>query len=310
MFGPHVDYRLQGQITSLKSAGGTNLKGIALLYGFGLRAQLTPRFFIQQSYDVAGEYDLKRNTSDGRDDKFSDPFGVRLKVGYALFKRLPNLTLDLDIQHLMFRKITIAHAGQTSNARQTMGSIGLTYHFGGTQPSPNAACDPPPTEPVVEQAPAPVSVPITPPAPVVEPVPAPTPLPAPAPAVPEAKPTEKTETRVFPIDLKSGPFDVGSQYLGVQYKSKITEAAAFMKEHPDVTLKIEGHADTAEASPADLGLKRAEAVKVRFVEAGIEPARLKTEAVDARQPASTEATEQDRRLNRRVDVIPEWQEQK
>ena len=291
-FGPHVDYRLQGQITSLDSAGGSNLKGRALLFGIGFRTQVTERFFVQQSVDFAGQYDLGRDTGDAKVGKFTEPFGVRVKAGFAFLKKIPDLSLVLDAQYLTFQKVEFAHSGKDSNAREMIASVGLTYYFGSRRAPPPEVHVTPPVAPATEPAVVTPS-PITP-----SPVPVPE-VPAPAPPAAPAK----SEAPLPPLDLKSGPFKVGSRYLGTAYKAKIAAAAVILRDSPNVLVKIEGYVDAAEASYADLGQQRADAVKAEFVGAGLDAARIVTEAVPSRQPASPNQTEDEREANRRVEII-------
>ena len=299
-FGPHVDYRQQGQITRLNSAGGSNLKGSALLFGVGFRTQVTRRFFVQQSVDFAGQYELLRNTGDAKVGKFTKPLGARVKAGYAFLGNFPDLSFDIDLQYLTFQKVELARASRDATAQAMIASVGLTYYFGSRQaPPPPEVCAAAPVvlAAPVRPAPAPVTPTATPVAPTEPPAPAAEPPAPPASAPPEAQ--------LQQLDLKSGPFNVGSRYLGTVYKAKIVAAAALLRDKPNVIVKIEGHVDEAEASYSELALERANAVKAAFVAAGIEAARVKTEAIPARQPASPTLTEVDRQSNRRVEILLE-----
>lgn len=128
-FGVHLDYRWQGQVTSLKEAGGTNLKGHGYLMGLGVRHNFSEKFFIQGSADFLGEYDFSKHTANNDDDKVTSPLGVRLKSGYAIFAKIPNLTVDLDLQYLTFKKIHIASEDSSATTTQLMASVGMTYVF-------------------------------------------------------------------------------------------------------------------------------------------------------------------------------------
>ncbi len=125
--GVHFDYRDQGQVSGLESAGGTNLKGRGLLFGVGARFKLTERLIGQASFDFVGHYDLLRDTASGQDDELRSPLGLRLKGSYLAFKRFDNLTLDMDLQYLQFQKIRISGADKNAATNQIMFSLGISY---------------------------------------------------------------------------------------------------------------------------------------------------------------------------------------
>jgi outer membrane protein OmpA-like peptidoglycan-associated protein len=130
MLGPHLDYRWQRQVSSLDSAGGTNLKGHGYLVGLGSRSDFSDRFFAQASVDLFGQYVFDKPTLAGEDDRLKSPLGVRVKSGYAFIEKTPNLTFDIDLQYLTFRKIEISQVNSEAATIQLMASVGITYQFG------------------------------------------------------------------------------------------------------------------------------------------------------------------------------------
>lgn len=138
MLGPHLDYRWQGQVSSLDSAGGTNLKGHGYLLGLGARSDFSDRFFAQASVDLFGRYVFYKQTVAGEDDQLKSPFGIRIKSGYALIEKIPNLTFDIDLQYLTFKKIQISQVDSGASTVQLMASVGMTYQFGKGNSSPSS----------------------------------------------------------------------------------------------------------------------------------------------------------------------------
>jgi outer membrane protein OmpA-like peptidoglycan-associated protein len=130
MLGPHLDYRWQGQVSSLDSAGGTNLKGHGYLLGLGARSDFSDRFFAQASVDLFGQYVFYKQTVAGEDDQLKSPLGIRIKSGYAFIEKIPNLTFDIDLQYLTFKKIQISQVDSGASTVQLMASVGMTYQFG------------------------------------------------------------------------------------------------------------------------------------------------------------------------------------
>ena len=138
MLGPHLDYRWQGQVSSLDSAGGTNLKGHGYLLGLGARSDFSDRFFAQASVDLFGHYVFYKQTVAGEDDQLKSPFGIRIKSGYAFIEKIPNLTFDIDLQYLIFKKIQISQVDSEASTVQLMASVGMTYQFGKGNSSPSS----------------------------------------------------------------------------------------------------------------------------------------------------------------------------
>lgn len=129
IIGPHLDYRWQGQLTSLNGAGGTNLKGRGYLIGISTRYDFSSRLFAQASMDAFGHYSFSKKTSSLEDDGLRSPLGIRLKSGYALIERFPNLSFDIDLQYLTFKKIHISNVESSAATRQFMASLGMTYQI-------------------------------------------------------------------------------------------------------------------------------------------------------------------------------------
>jgi|GraSoiStandDraft_30_1057271.scaffolds.fasta_scaffold244120_2 peptidoglycan-associated lipoprotein len=88
--------------------------------------------------------------------------------------------------------------------------------------------------------------------------------------------------------------------------STIANDAAFLNEHPDVRIMIEGHCDELGSIEYNLALgeSRATEVKSRLVKAGIPSDRIETISYGKERPFCTEESESCWRLNRRAHVVP------
>jgi outer membrane protein OmpA-like peptidoglycan-associated protein len=84
--------------------------------------------------------------------------------------------------------------------------------------------------------------------------------------------------------------------------------AAILKSNPQVTkVLIEGHTDNRGNPAANRALSqaRAEAVKTRLVQEGVEPERLEAKGFGADKPIQSNKTAKGREANRRVEfTIP------
>jgi len=132
------------------------------------------------------------------------------------------------------------------------------------------------------------------PAPVVRPVPPPAPAPPP--------PPEKI-CMTLNVEFDYDKADVKSKYHGV-----IEKVADFMKQYPQVTTVIEGHADNRGKYEYNIRLseRRAENVKKYLVEKfGIAETRLTTKGYGYTKPVASNATAAGRQKNRRIDAVLE-----
>jgi len=77
-----------------------------------------------------------------------------------------------------------------------------------------------------------------------------------------------------------------------------------LKAHPElVRVQIEGHTDDRGSASFNLALsqKRADSVRAALLRRGIEPARLLARGVGLSRPVASNATDQGREKNRRVE---------
>lgn len=82
----------------------------------------------------------------------------------------------------------------------------------------------------------------------------------------------------------------------------LNEAVFVLKQYPELRLIVEGHTDSSGSSRSNLSLskKRAEAVKLYFVENGIEPERITALGMGETNPIAPNTTAQGRQRNRRI----------
>ena len=85
----------------------------------------------------------------------------------------------------------------------------------------------------------------------------------------------------------------------------LDKAVKALQENPSATFELVGSTDSVggDAYNMALGQRRAAAVKEYLVSRGIGASRLSTESVGESKPAASNATEQGRAENRRVDLV-------
>lgn len=102
-------------------------------------------------------------------------------------------------------------------------------------------------------------------------------------------------------------FEFDKSRLTAESEKTVTQLAAWLKQHPDTSLTIEGHADergTREYNIA-LGARRANSVKDFLVVLGIAPNRLQTVSFGEERPAVLGSNEQAWGQNRRAVFVVE-----
>jgi len=100
-------------------------------------------------------------------------------------------------------------------------------------------------------------------------------------------------------------FDTDEAALQEKSEPVLTEIARLLEQNPDLKLRVVGHTDAVGNLEynMDLSQRRAEAV-VEFLtsEKGVSPDRLKAHGVGSLAPVAGNETEEDRALNRRVEL--------
>jgi outer membrane protein OmpA-like peptidoglycan-associated protein len=115
----------------------------------------------------------------------------------------------------------------------------------------------------------------------------------------------KQTDRGLVLTLGDVLFDTGRASLNPGAAMKLDRLAAFLNEHPDRRVQIEGFTDSVggDAYNQDLSERRAEAVKAALTMRGIDPSRISTEGYGKAFPVASNSDSGGRQLNRRVEVV-------
>lgn len=114
-----------------------------------------------------------------------------------------------------------------------------------------------------------------------------------------AEPTVSFEPRNFLFELAQSDL-----VLSPEDRSYITSVIQYLRQHPNSKLSLTGHADNT-GTPAknmEYGRKRANTVKQYFTSFGLSASQITTDSKGDRSPTQSNATEEGRRQNRRVEV--------
>ncbi len=113
-----------------------------------------------------------------------------------------------------------------------------------------------------------------------------------------------TATPAFP-DLGTVHFATDQATLTTEGTATLQQAAAAMKSNPNVHLRLEGYTDSTGTSPHNdtLSDQRAKTVTDFLAAQGIDRSRLTGEGFGAAKPVDTNATDQGKADNRRVELF-------
>ncbi|WP_138468490.1 OmpA family protein [Poseidonocella sp. HB161398] len=106
--------------------------------------------------------------------------------------------------------------------------------------------------------------------------------------------------------LEDVSFATGADTLGEEVPASLPALAAYLAAHPGYRATIVGHSDASGKAAAnmDLSQRRAASVRSLLVDGlGLAPERVAAAGVGALAPRATNATEEGRRKNRRVEVV-------
>ncbi|NPA60430.1 MAG: OmpA family protein [Epsilonproteobacteria bacterium] len=116
----------------------------------------------------------------------------------------------------------------------------------------------------------------------------------------------------FSVDSKGCPikailrihFATDSAKITPYSMKKVRKFARFLLDHKGSLVHIVGHTDSraSDAYNMVLSKRRADAVKQALIDLGVSASRLSTEGRGERDPIASNATEQGRALNRRIEV--------
>ena len=106
-------------------------------------------------------------------------------------------------------------------------------------------------------------------------------------------------------DLGSVHFATDQATLTPDGQATLTRAADYMKQHPEVHIRVEGYTDAAGSDPHNLTLsqRRAGTVEQFLVAQGVDKSRLTGEGFGPQNPVDNNATSNGKADNRRVELF-------
>lgn len=109
-------------------------------------------------------------------------------------------------------------------------------------------------------------------------------------------------TTVFTFDRLE--FDTATATLRPNSNAQLDAMAAILEAYPQVSVKISGSTDNIGDDVTNLRLSsaRAEATKAALVARGVAARRISTEGFGSQYPVASNATEEGRQRNRRIDI--------
>jgi outer membrane protein OmpA-like peptidoglycan-associated protein len=117
----------------------------------------------------------------------------------------------------------------------------------------------------------------------------------------EAKQTD----RGLVLTLGDVLFDSGRAELKAGATRTVDRLAAFMRDHPERSLQVEGYTDSVGSDALNLALseRRANAVRDALVSRGVEGSRITTNGMGKANPVASNDTAEGRQRNRRVEIV-------
>lgn len=167
-------------------------------------------------------------------------------------------------------------------------TLGLVFTFGPGTPPPVAAAPPPPPPP---------------------PPPAPPPPPTPRTVCPSGEvpaPGAAVDANGCPLKgdvvLEGVNFQTNSAELTGDSEPILNGVAKGLREHPRLTVEVQGHTDSTGTPTYNLALseKRAESVRAYLVSQGVSASQLSAKGYGLTQPIASNKTAAGRKANRRV----------
>ena len=125
--------------------------------------------------------------------------------------------------------------------------------------------------------------------------------PAPASAVPASAMKGNTEK----VTKRSVYHDYDQSDLKPEQRTTVEANAAYLREHPDLKVRIEGNADERGSREYNLALgqRRAETVMKTMNLLGVTPSRMETVSYGKEKPRASGHDEQSWSENRRSDIV-------
>jgi len=229
-------------------------------------------------------------------------FGLTLPLGVGLQRRLSSgvaLELSGGFTYTFLDDLNGAILEEGNDVYWGL-QVGLTFGGFGEAPTQPVAPKPKPEpqKPVVKREEREIPKP--------EPAPEPEPEPEPEPA-PEPEPEPEPEPVIEPVDLVLPVvhFPFGGATLSAEALGDLDEVARMLSQHRGIQLQLRGHADGVgnASSNVRLSMQRAQVVRDYLVGKGVAAWRLSVQAVGEKEPVASNATEEGRMQNRRVELL-------
>jgi peptidoglycan-associated lipoprotein len=128
-----------------------------------------------------------------------------------------------------------------------------------------------------------------------------------APAPPPANTSSATEEELFAQNVKDIYFDYDKADIRPADQASLQSDAAFLQQHPNIHITVEGHCDERGSTEYNLalGTNRADAVKNALIQAGVSGGRIKVYSYGKEKPFCTESNESCWQQNRRGHFVYE-----
>ncbi|HET9783964.1 MAG TPA: peptidoglycan-associated lipoprotein Pal [Terriglobales bacterium] len=125
------------------------------------------------------------------------------------------------------------------------------------------------------------------------------------PPPPVAAPPTTSDIGTFEEKVRDAFFDYDKSDIRPDAQMTLQADAAFLKQHPEISVQIVGHCDARGSAEYNLALgsRRAESVKQFLVSQGVDAGRITTNSVGKEQPFCTETTEDCYQQNRRGHLV-------
>jgi peptidoglycan-associated lipoprotein len=136
-----------------------------------------------------------------------------------------------------------------------------------------------------------------------KPAPAPSPAPAPAPSVTESDMAQKLRAEIQAFEATNIYFDFDKSEIKPEAKAVLEKKAAWLREHPEYKVSIQGNCDERGTNEYNLALgdRRAKAAMKYLNALGISADRMSTISYGEERPVCTEHNESCWSKNRRDD---------
>ena len=112
-------------------------------------------------------------------------------------------------------------------------------------------------------------------------------------------------SRGIVLTLQDVLFDTGKSALKPGAERSLDQIAAFLNDHPERRVQVEGFTDSQGANDYNLELsqKRADAVAMAIIKRGIDAQRVRALGYGEEFPKASNSSDGSRQLNRRVEII-------